>query len=187
MRENETHSISAPMPAAPMAYREDGSVAWGEMWDTFCVLAQDGGPPHRPRLLRAPIAPDVASVTYQNAAAEICRGIFEVSQLVAQPAAPGWIGVQCRSTDQARWLADAIVEENVEAYAEGEVLYVPVGEQFTLKGEVKSVITAVAKTAHYWKAHLPPEVKQTLAAQRIVHWWGDRFRSWLGALRLGTR
>lgn len=43
----------APMAPAPMKYLADGSVDWGNMWDTFCVLAQDGGPPHRPTMLRA--------------------------------------------------------------------------------------------------------------------------------------
>jgi sirohydrochlorin cobaltochelatase len=42
---------------------------------------------------------------------------------------------------------------------------VPVGDYYTVKGEIKNVITAVAKTTHYWGEHLPPEVKQTLAIQ----------------------
>lgn len=187
MREEETHTMSAPMPAAPMVFREDGAVAWGEMWDSFCVLAQEGGPPHRPVILCAPNEPNVSSPAYQEAAVEICRGIFEVSRLEAAPAIPGWIAVQCHSADQAHWLADAIIEENVEARAQGSELFVPVGEQFTLKGEIKSVITAVAKTSHYWKAHLPPEVKQTLVLQRVLAMWSERIQIWFRTLRPGTR
>lgn len=33
----------APMPSAPMKYMPDGKVDWGNMWDTFCELAQEGG------------------------------------------------------------------------------------------------------------------------------------------------
>jgi sirohydrochlorin cobaltochelatase len=37
---------------------------------------------------------------------------------------------------------------------EADVLYLPAGPNFTLKREIKNVITAVAKTVHYWRAHL---------------------------------
>jgi hypothetical protein len=32
----------APMASAPMAYNEDGSADRGNMWDSVCVLAQEG-------------------------------------------------------------------------------------------------------------------------------------------------
>jgi hypothetical protein len=34
------------MSSAPLRYRADGSVDWGNMWDSFCELAREGGPPH---------------------------------------------------------------------------------------------------------------------------------------------
>ena len=148
----------APMPSAPMKYRANGEVAWGEMWDSYCVLALDGGPPHRESMLCAPTQPDVGSEGYRFAVKEIVRGIREVSGLRAEAAAPGWIGVECASASMAAWLVEAINEENVQAFAAGQRLFVPAGDDFTL-------ITAVAKTTHYWREHLPAEVKQTLAVQ----------------------
>jgi sirohydrochlorin cobaltochelatase len=170
---------SAPMAPAPMRYDDDGSVAWGEMWDSFCVLALDGGPRHRGTLLRGESDADPASEGYRYATAEIARGIKLVSGLAAAPAAPGWLAVDCYSPGMARWLAEAIVEENVEARAEGAHLLVPVGASYTLKGEIKNVITAVAKTTHYWHEHVPAEVKQTLELQARLGSVKDWFTGWL--------
>jgi sirohydrochlorin cobaltochelatase len=86
----------------------------------------------------------------------------------------------------ARWLAEAITEENVQARAEGAQLYVPIGDYFSLKGEIKNVITAVAKTTHYWREHLPPAVKQTLAAQIRVEQISRQFNRWVPPRWLGT-
>jgi sirohydrochlorin cobaltochelatase len=36
---------------------------------------------------------------------------------------------------------------------EDAVLYLPAGCGFTLDGEIKNVVTAVAKTHHYWIEH----------------------------------
>jgi sirohydrochlorin cobaltochelatase len=161
----DTKDKAAPMASAPMQYRDNGEVAWGEMWENFCALALEGGPPHRGDLLKAQLVPDTHSPTYQQAVQEIVRGIREVSGLPAAEARPGWIGITCPSPAMAGWLAEAIVAEQVEAKAEAHLLLVPVGDYYTVKGEIKNVITAVAKTTHYWGEHLPPEVKQTLAIQ----------------------
>ncbi|HEY1012928.1 MAG TPA: hypothetical protein VGE07_09525, partial [Herpetosiphonaceae bacterium] len=61
----------APMASAPMRYAEDGSVDWGNMWDSFCALALEGGPPHRATLLDAPSDIDPADPAYQAAQDEI--------------------------------------------------------------------------------------------------------------------
>jgi sirohydrochlorin cobaltochelatase len=58
---------------------------------------------------------------------------------------------------------------------------VPVGDYFTLKGEIKNVITAVAKTTHYWQEHLSPEVKQTLAWQERLKALKTQIKNWLFA------
>ncbi len=166
----------APMPAAPMKYRSDGAVDWGQMWDTFCALAQEGGPPHRGSMLWAQEDADVNAPAYAVAVAEVVRGIGEVSGLTAAAATPGWIGVQCQSAAMAAWLAEAVVAENVQARAEGATLFVPVGDYFTLKGEIKNVITAVAKTTHYWGEHVPAEVKQALWLQTTLKEWQQRLR-----------
>ena len=169
---------AAPMASAPMQYRESGEVAWGEMWESFCALALEGGPPHRGEMLKAQLLPDTYSPTYQLAVQEIVRGIQEVSGLPATEVRPGWIGVTCPSAAMAGWLAEAIVAEKVEAHAEAHLLLVPVGDYYTLKGEIKNVITAVAKTTHYWGDHLPAEVKQTLAFQaKLASFW-----SWIRRL-----
>lgn len=159
---------SAPMGSAPFRYRADGEVDWGNMWDTFCALALDGGPPHRATMLEAPLNSDVTSEGYRQAVFEMTRGIYEISRLTAETAEPGWLRVQCQSAAQAGWLAEAIVGENVAARQDVAYLLLPVGEGFTVKGEIKNVITAVAKTTHYWDAHLATEVKQTLAAQEAM-------------------
>lgn len=169
----------APMASAPMKYRGDGSVDWSTMWESFCVLAQEGGPPHRGSMLRAPESADPRSAGYHFAAAEIIRGIYEVSGLGAGAADPGWIAVRCHSAGMARWLRDAIEQECVEARADGTLLLVPVGEGYTLKGEIKNVITVVAKTTHYWREHLPPEVKSALAAQARIEQLTARVKGWM--------
>lgn len=146
---------TAPMSSAEFIYREDGRPDWGAMWTSFCELALYGGPPHRgePDTLRAPIevpAPDPAS----DAITEIRRGIFETTGLFAEPTNDGWVAVTCRSRKMAAWLCATIILENVEARFEDERLFLPASPDFRLKNEVKSVITVLAKTNHYWEAHI---------------------------------
>ena len=161
----------APMAAAPMKYGDDGSADWGNMWDSFCALALDGGPPHRATMLHAPQPAHNDSAAYAAVVAEIRRGIELVSGLTTEPGAPGWVAVRCTDAAMAAWLAEAITGENVQARSEGRNLYVPAGEDWALSGEIKNVITAVAKTTHYWGEHVPPAMKQTMALQlRIEHW-----------------
>lgn len=162
----------APMASAPLVYNADDSVAWDRMWDNFCVLASAGGPPHRATLLQAQTTADPTSVGYQFATTEIIRGINLVSGLSATPAQTGWIAVECGKASKARWLSEQIRQENVDAYAEGSRFFVPVGENFTVKGEIKNVITAVAKTTHYWSDHLATEIKTSLE-------WEERGRALL--------
>lgn len=157
---------AAPMPSAPIRYTEEGAVDWGNMWDSFCVLARDGGPPHRPTLLRAQTEADPSSEAYRWVAAEICRAIPLVSGLHAQPAEAGWIAIECPSTEAAQWLSESIVLEGVEARYHTNLVYVPCGVDFTLKAEIKNVVTAVAKTTHYYADHLPSEVKIALRVRR---------------------
>jgi sirohydrochlorin cobaltochelatase len=145
------------------------------MWDSFCALALDGGPPHRGTMLEPPAVVDAAGEQYRWVVGEIARGVEEVAGLVAEAAEPGWMRIVCESAAQAGWLAEAIRGENVAARHEGRDLFVPVAEQFTVKGEIKNVITAVAKTTHYWDEHLAAEVKQVLATQAMV----GRLVAWL--------
>jgi sirohydrochlorin cobaltochelatase len=54
----------------------------------------------------------------------------------------------------AIWLVRAIIVENVMVRREEDVLYLPAGPHFTLKNEIKSIVTVVAKTCHYWTEHI---------------------------------
>lgn len=172
MQEKDTHQAiddkKAPMASAPMRYREDGEVDWGNMWDSFCVLAREGGPPHRDTMLLPEEDSQVEAEAYNKVVQEIVRGIKEVSGCDAEAYETGWVAIKCQSTEMARWLAEAIVEENVQAKQserDGKLLLVPAGAHYTLKGEIKNVITAVAKTSHYWREHLSPDVKTALRAE----------------------
>lgn len=171
---------AAPMASAPMRYSADGQVDWGNMWDSFCALALDGGPPHRGTLLGPGDASDQDAPAYTAVVAEIVRGVAAVSGLAGQGAEPGWVAVRCGSAGMARWLAEAIARENVAARHEGALLYVPAGADYRVKGEIKNVITAVAKTTHYWREHLPAAARDAVEAQeRLAGLW----RSIRGRLR----
>lgn len=169
----------APMASAPMVYNPDQSVAWNQMWDTFCVLASVGGPPHRGTVLRAQLDANPNSAGYQFAAHEIIRGIALVSGLPAYTAQTGWIAIECGEMSKAHWLSDQIAQENVESYYTGTQLFVPVGEHFTLTGEIKNVVTVVAKTTHYWTEHLDAAVKTSLAWEETLKALRRRIRGWL--------
>jgi sirohydrochlorin cobaltochelatase len=84
---------------------------------------------------------------------EIRRGIWETTGLYAEPSENSWLAVTCESPRMAAWLCASIILENVDARCDEERLLVPAHPSFSLTDEVKSVITVVAKTHHYWSAH----------------------------------
>ncbi len=134
-----------------------GEVAWDEIWTSFCDLALAGGPPHRGRLLEAITAEQAKKdlSAYELVVREIRRGIEMVTGLqTIEVAELGWVGVVCDHEAMAVWLMRAIIVENVMVRREGTVLYLPAGPEFRVKKEIKNVITSVAKTVHYWRAHL---------------------------------
>jgi len=148
-----------PMQAAPFVYKDDGHPDWGAMWTTFCELALHGGPPHRgpDDSVLAVVIPEATSTDSQpgsGAVAEIRRGIFETTGLYAERADPGWLAITCDSPRMAAWLCASIILENVDARCEGERLLVPADPSFALTDQVRSVVTVVAKTHHYWAAHM---------------------------------
>ncbi len=153
------------MGSAGLKYGADGKVPWNEMWGSFCDLAMAGGPPHRGALLE----PDrdrgaLKTPAYEAAAAEICRGVFLVTGLYAEPApTPGWVRMYCTSAAMAAWLVRAIVMENVSAIGEGLALYLPTGPTFRVEKEIKNVITATAKTCHYWQDHMSDTKHEEIA------------------------
>lgn len=153
---------AAPMGAAPLAYDDEGRVNWEQVWgkddpnSPFCELALAGGPPHRGTLLEPVNPADVQAdwAGYGRVLAELTRGIQMTTGLRTRLSqALGWIGVECDSEEMALWLLRAIVVENVSVRREGALLYLPAGPAFRLEGEIKNVITALAKTHHYWQEH----------------------------------
>jgi sirohydrochlorin cobaltochelatase len=145
------------MGSAALKFGSDGKVAWDEIWGTFCDLAMAGGPPHKGVLLEpgTPLEIEAEPERYQRVVDEICRGIFMVSGLTAQPSPfTGWIGVSCASREMAGWLLRAITMENISARCEGTEVFLPAGPQYRLEKEIKNVVTAIAKTCHYWQGHM---------------------------------
>lgn len=147
---------AAPMGAADLKYDETGAVAWDTIWTDFCDLALAGGPPHRGTLLEAPTPEQVRAdpAGYQRAQNELARGLRMVTGLpIVTGGAAGWIGLRCADEAMALWMLRAILVENVAVRREGQILFVPVGPDFSLEHEIKNVVTVVAKTYHYWTEH----------------------------------
>lgn len=170
------------MASAPMRYNDDGSVDWGNMWDSFCVLASAGGPPHRGTLLMPEAGADPNSAGYQFAQREIMRGIYLVSGLRATPASAGWIAVECPIEGMAAWVAEQAVQENVMIEQHGNAFWAPCGEHWTTKGEIKNVITVVAKTTHYFADHLSADAMTMFALEEGMLRIGEKVRKWLGVI-----
>lgn len=146
------------MAAADFLLDAEGRPDWGAMWESFCELAYFGGPAHRGpdsaiRALRE--IPRAASDADFDPVAETRRGIYLTTGLFSEPAdEPGWLAITCRSVQQAAWICACIILENVDARVdlEGRLL-VPMAPDFTLKDQVKSLVTVVAKVHHYWAMH----------------------------------
>lgn len=149
---------SAPMPgAADLVFAPDGSVAWDRIWGNFCDLAIAGGPPHRNTPLEPATPADIHGRErgYLNVIDELERGLRMITGWpVERTFAPGWIGLVCPDEEAAYWLLHAVVAENIAAGRVGNLLLLPAGPDFRLKYEIKNVITAVAKTHHYWTEHM---------------------------------
>ena len=145
------------MGSASLKRDHSGRVAWDEIWTSFCDLAMAGGPPHRGKLLEAVTREEVSNnlEAYHLVVQEIERGIAMVTGLpTVQSNALGWVGIACDDEQMACWLLRAIIVENVMVRREENILYVPAGPGFSIQREIKNVITSVAKTVHYWRAHL---------------------------------
>jgi urease accessory protein len=147
---------AAPMAAAALHYDADGRVAWDRMWSDFCDLALAGGPPHRDGLLEPadPLTVQQQPQAYAAVLSELARGIELVSGLPVVVDGPsGWIGVACADEAMAVWLLRAVVAENICVRRNGAILYLPAAPDFRLDHEIRNVITALAKTTHYWREH----------------------------------
>ncbi len=155
-----------PMRSAGLKYAPDGTVAWDQMWGSFCDLAIAGGPPHKGKLLEPGIEADINEqfARYDEVGEEICRGIRMVTGLRSYISlTPGWVSVTCLSDAMAAWLVRAIVMENVAVRRAGAVIELPAAPHFRLEKEIKNVITVIAKTCHYWMGHIPASQQQAIA------------------------
>ncbi|HLG56258.1 MAG TPA: hypothetical protein VI485_13065 [Vicinamibacterales bacterium] len=166
------------MGSAALKYDADGQVAWDQIWGSFCDLAMAGGPPHKGTLLEPGAEADIDAQfgRYDEVCEEICRGITLVSGLRAYVApTPGWVCVTCLGDGMAGWLARAIVMENVAARRRGAILELPAAPHFRLEKEIKNVITAFAKTCHYWVGHIPHDQQQAIAVLLVTMERESRF------------
>ena len=159
--------VPAPMRSAGLKFAPDGSVAWDDIWGSFCDLAMAGGPPHKGRLLGPGVAdlPGGRSTDQlEHVVAEIRRGVEMVTNMPCDPApTPGWVRVECYSGTMAGWLLRAITMENVAVRADAVFLDLPVSAAFRLEKEIKNVITVIAKTSHYWLEHMPRGQQRAIA------------------------
>lgn len=165
----ETYETVQPvsMGTAGLKYAADGTVAWDEIWGSFCDLAMAGGPPHKGRLLEpgSPTAIEGDRERFQLVVEEICRGVTMVTDLQTRPSPnPGWVRVESLSEGMAGWLLRAIVMENVAVRAYGRAIDLPAAPDFRLEKEIKNVITVIAKTCHYWTGHMPRAQRQAITA-----------------------
>jgi hypothetical protein len=155
-----------PMGAAGLKFAADGTVAWNEIWGSFCDLAIAGGPPHKGELLEPGTEAAIAAhpERYHAVVDEICRGITMVTDLPARESpASGWIHVTAFSEPMAGWLLRAIATENVAVRADGMTVELPASPAFRLEKEIKNVITVIAKTCHYWMGHMPRAQRLAIA------------------------
>jgi sirohydrochlorin cobaltochelatase len=161
---NDVQPVS--MGSADLKYGRDGKVAWNSLWSTFCDLAMAGGPPHKGMLLEPGREAEIEAAPdrYQQVVEEICRGIHLVAGLPAYASSvPGWVCVDFVNHGAAGWLARAITMENISARREGLVLVLPAGPAYRVEKEIKNVITAIAKTSHYWLGHMQPARRRAIA------------------------
>ena len=157
---------ASPMTSAPFLWRPDGRPDWGSMWTTFCELALYGGPPQRGPESPLRAAPRGAVESDGEMLGEMRRGIWETTGLFAETAEPGWLAVTCDSPTMAAWMCAAIILENVGARVDDDRLLLPARSDYQLKDEVKSIITVVAKTHHYWQAHVADTGRVALDGDR---------------------
>jgi len=145
------------MGSAGLKFDSANRVAWDEIWDHFCDLAMAGGPPHKGKLLEPGMPGEIAlqPERYGEVVQEICRAIRMVSDLAVEESSnPGWVRMTCPTEVMAGWLARAIAMENVSAHLDGASVELPAGPNYRVEKEIKNVVTAVAKTFHYFDGHI---------------------------------
>ena len=147
-----------------LQFRDDGRPDWSD--DVAGVLRagavrRPAAPRHDGRSRHRPEPVETRSFV-DEMIEEIGRGIEETTGLIARrrrEAGCASVRLQAHGRVDVR---DHLLE-NVDARIEDEVLYVPGDAGFDLKDQVKSVITVVAKTHHYWQEHIANEDGESAA------------------------
>jgi hypothetical protein len=147
-------SKNVPMSSAPFIYDSDGKPAWDKMWDAYCNLAAEGGPPHRGEMLRSKgTANNFNSDQYKYAVSEIERAFGQIIPYKFESTNNGYIKVTLKNKNMAKWFSDIINKENVECQVKDADIFLPVNDDFTLEKEIKNVVTVMGKAFHYWSRH----------------------------------
>jgi sirohydrochlorin cobaltochelatase len=144
-------SKNIPMSSAPFVYNDQGQIAWDKMWDAFCVLAKEGGPPHREILLQHKQNNNRSTKQYNESSDEIIRAYKLLVPYKAE-LIPDFVKVSLYTPNMAKWFADIINTENVECRVDKKTILLPINDDYTLK-ETKNIVTVLAKAFHYWKLH----------------------------------
>ncbi len=156
-------SKNIPMSAAPYVYDEIGAIAWDKMWNNFCILAKEGGPPHRGTKL-AFKSDNTTNTTdnYIEATKEITRAYKQLIPYAFQFNKQGNVEIKLTTPNMAKWFADIINSENVSCAQNQNTITLPVNDDFT-SAEIKNIVTVTAKVHHYWKNH------RTWFAKLVIH------------------
>ena len=159
-RPAESTLRSAPMTTAGLVFAPDGAVAWDRIWGSFCGLALAGGSPHRGTPLTFADADAGAELDVDGRGEAVRREIARALMMVTgwpadtgEEIPPGRVELRCPDADAAAWMARAVHAENVATAPCGERILLPAGATFRLDGEIRNVVTAVAKSHHYWLCH----------------------------------
>ncbi len=164
-------SKNVPMASAPFVYDENGNVAWNKMWDSYCNLAIEGGPPHRGDMLNSKgTSNDFNSENYKNAVTEIERAFNMIVPYKHKSLNNGYMQVTLNSEHMAKWFCEIINKENVECQVNNKNIFLPVNDDFTLEKEIKNVVTVLGKAFHYWSKHRNWFEKLT------INWFGKDLR-----------
>ena len=138
---------AAAMSSADFLYKDDAP-DWSAMWTGLASLPSTRPPP-RERTHRCVTAAPATKASTTSPKRERHLRNHGLSGTLRTRLDRRDMG----SRKLRAWRRNNLLE-NVEAKFDEERLIVPAHESFTLKNEVKSVITVLAKTHHYWQAHV---------------------------------
>ena len=167
-RDSYEDVVPVSMGSAGLKYDADGRVAWDQIWGSFCDLAMAGGPPHRGTLLQ----PATAEAISANPEAQLRLSSYRrdpTRDFAGNPSAGsarsrrvvGRCAVsQCRDGGMAR-ARDCDGEHSGTARRGNSVPVLRVRISVSPK-KSKNVITATAKTCHYWTDHMSAEQHESI-------------------------